>query len=75
MTEIAYNNSPTEIIRIMVDNIVYKSEVSFNVENMTVEDKSTGLINFKNVMKLSFLCKTCKSEVDRGLTQCSSCLS
>ena len=49
MTEIAYNNSPTEIIRIMVDNIVYKSEVSFNVENMTVEDKSTGLINFKNV--------------------------
>ena len=73
MTEIAYNNSPTEIIRIMVDNIVYKSKISFNVENMTVEDKSTGLINFKNVMKLSFLCENCKCEVDRGLSQCSSC--
>jgi len=73
MTEIAYNNHPLEIVRIMVDNIVYKSNVSFNVENMCTESKSTGLINFKNVMKLTFLCKKCNNEIDRGLKLCANC--
>ena len=51
MTEIALNNHPNEIVRIMVDNIVYKSNVSFNVEDMNKEDKTTGYLHFKNVMK------------------------
>ena len=53
MTDIAYKNHPEDLIRIMVDNICYKSNVSFNVENMTSEEKSTGLIHFKNVMKFT----------------------
>ena len=51
MLDIAINNYPNEIVRIMVDNIVYKSNVSFDVEHMSVEDKTTGHIEFKNVMK------------------------
>jgi hypothetical protein len=73
MSEIAYNNYPSEIVRIMVDNIVYKSNVPFNVKNMAIENKSTGLINFKNVMKLIFLCKKCKCEIDRGGQLCLKC--
>jgi hypothetical protein len=73
MTDIAYNNHPQEIIRIMVDNICYKSNVSFNVENMCAEEKSTGLINFKNVMKFTFMCKKCLIDLPRGGHYCSAC--
>ena len=75
MTDIAYKNHPQNIIRIMVDNICYKSNVSFNVENMSIEEKSTGLINFKNVMKFTFMCKTCLVDLPRGGHYCSSCSS
>jgi hypothetical protein len=73
MLDIAMNNHPKEIVRIMVDNIVYKSEIPFNVNNMSLEKKSTGLINVKNVLRLTFLCNYCKIEIERGLKYCYDC--
>ena len=49
MGQIAYDNHLNEIIRIMTDNITYKSDVDFNVEHMIKENKTTGHIFFKNV--------------------------
>lgn len=46
--DIAYNNNLDEIIRIYVDNIVYKSNVKFDVENMVLEKKTTGHITWHN---------------------------
>ena len=48
MGDIAHNNHIGEIVRVMCDNIVYKSNVEFNVEFMTREEKTSGLINWKN---------------------------
>ena len=75
MLDIAMKNHPKEIVRIMVDNIVYKSDVQFNEEHMSLEKKSTGLINIKNVLRLIFLCKHCKIEIERGCDYCPSCIS
>lgn len=74
MTDIAYKNHPEDIIRIMVDNICFNNDVPFNVEDMHPEDKSTGLINFKNVMKMTFMCKKCNIDVNRGDHFCSNCV-
>jgi hypothetical protein len=73
MLDIAMKNHPQEIVRIMVDNIVYKSDVKFDVQNMSLEKKTSGLINVKNVLKLVFLCKFCKCEIDKGCEYCYDC--
>lgn len=49
MGDIAFNNHFDEIVRIYCDNIVYKSNVPFNVDNMIQEDKTSGFnITWKN---------------------------
>jgi len=45
----------------MTDNITYKSNVAFNVENMVSEEKTTGHISFKNVMRYEIVTDTISS--------------
>jgi hypothetical protein len=52
MGDIAYNNHFDEIIRVMCDNIVYKSNVQFDVKNMMLEDKTTGKITWHHNRKI-----------------------
>jgi hypothetical protein len=58
MGDIAYKNNLSEVIRVMTDNITYKSNVAFNVENMVSEEKTTGHISFKNVMRYEVVTDT-----------------
>ena len=48
LADIAYNNHPEEIVRMYIDNIVYKSNVKFDVTDMVREEKTSGLITWKN---------------------------
>ena len=48
LADIAYNNHPEEIVRMYIDNIVYKSNVKFDVPDMVREEKTSGLITWKN---------------------------
>lgn len=48
MGDIAYKNHFSEIVRIYTDNIVYKSNVEFDVEYMIKEEKTSGLITWQN---------------------------
>ena len=52
MGKIAYENNIDEIVRVMCDNIVYKSNVEFNVEHMVREEKTSGLIKWNNGRKI-----------------------
>ena len=36
------------VVRIQTDNVCFKKEQTFNIENLVSEDKTTGLIEFKN---------------------------
>jgi hypothetical protein len=56
--DIAYKNNLSEVIRVMTDNITYKSNVDFHVENMVSEEKTTGHISFKNVMRYEVVSDT-----------------
>ena len=52
MGTIAYKNHFDKIVRIYCDNIVYKSNVDFNVEYMSAEDKTSGNITWLNHRKV-----------------------
>ena len=54
IAEVALENI-NDVIRIHTDGIAFKKQMKFNITGLIAEDKTTGLINYKNVNNYSNL--------------------